>query len=61
MPMLEGHCPGYPTPLQSKFFQLGHCPGQGILDIVRDTPPPYNPSTHTIHPTGTRLIFHLKV
>ncbi len=24
-----------PPPLLSKFFQLGHCPGQGISDIVR--------------------------
>ncbi len=32
-------CPGY-LPPQSKFFQLRHCPGQGISDIVRDTPLP---------------------
>ncbi len=30
-----GYCLGYPPPLQSKFFQLGHCPGQGISDIVQ--------------------------
>ncbi len=33
-----GHCLG--SPPQSRFFQLGHCPGQGISDIVWDTPPP---------------------
>ncbi len=50
MPMLEGQIPpwgrvsrtlsGIPPPPQSKFFQLGHCLGQGISDIVWDTPHP---------------------